>query len=103
MEGKISFLVAWVLEHGDALAVAALRRVIESDRAEKTREMIEESIALLDRVGALDAAATWLNMAQIAALRHPMAEVVPGLAARILSPVSHALRQDDVLPASATR
>lgn len=103
MEGKISFLVAWVLEHGDASAVAALRRVIECDRAEKTREMIEESIALLERVGALRATAAWLNTARIAALHHPMAEVVPGLVARILSPVSHALPQDDALPLSATR
>jgi hypothetical protein len=53
--------------------------------------MVEEAIALLERTRAMEATAAWLTATHDAAVRHPMAEVLPGLVTRLLSPVEHAL------------
>ncbi len=91
LEGKVSFPIAWAYEHVAASDVVFLRRVVEGQREEKTPAMVEKAIALLERTGALDATAAWLKTAHDAAVRHPMAEVLPGFVTRLLSPVAHAL------------
>jgi geranylgeranyl pyrophosphate synthase len=91
LEGKVSFPIAWAYEHAAASDVAFLRRVVEGQREEKTPAMVAEALALLERTGALDATAAWLKAAHDAAVRHPMAEVLPVFATRLLSPVAHAL------------
>src|SRR6185437_3167843 len=90
-EGKLSFPVAWVYEHAPRAESTALRRIVELPREEKTPERIEEAIALLERTGALGATASFLGDLFDEALGHPLSESFPGLAARLLAPVAHAM------------
>src|SRR5262249_24991128 len=90
-EGKLSFPVVWAYAHAAPADVDAIRRVLRADRRDTTRSMVEDAIATLDRTGALAATAAWLAEAQGAALHHPFAPAVPGLAERMLAPVAHAL------------
>jgi geranylgeranyl pyrophosphate synthase len=91
MEGKLSFPVVWAYTHAGSADVDTLRRVIGAERGQKTRAMVEDAIATLERTGALAATAEWLMEARDAALRHPFAHAVPGLAEHMLVPVAHAL------------
>lgn len=91
MEGKLSFPIVWAYAHAKPADVEALRRVIRSDREQKTQSMVEDAIATLERTGALAATAAWLMEARLAALHHPFAQAVPGLVERMLVPVAHAL------------
>lgn len=85
--GKISFPILWAFEHGSPAEVAALQQVLACKPAETTRAMVEDAITLLRGCGALAATAEWLKATRDAALRHPMAAVVPDLAAHLLASI----------------
>jgi geranylgeranyl pyrophosphate synthase len=91
VEGKLSFPIVWAYAHAAPAEVQALRDVIQCERREKTPAMVADAIATLERVGALTATGEWLREACDAALDHPFARTVPGLAERMLAPVAHAL------------
>jgi geranylgeranyl pyrophosphate synthase len=93
LEGKLSFPVVWAYEHASPADLAPIRGILERPRAERTWAMVDEALAALNRCGALAATAAWLRAAAEAAERHTMAKVVPGLSARCLTPVAHALGQ----------
>lgn len=90
-EGKISFPVAWALEHAPAEAAAELLTIVRLPRAETGPEHIERALHLLEAHGALAATAAWLRQRRDDALGGPFAAAVPGLAERFLAPVVHAL------------
>lgn len=91
LEGKLSFPVVWAYDHAAPADLAPIRGILERPREARTWAMVDEALAALDRCGALAAAAAWLRAAAAAAERHPIAKVVPGLSARCLAPVAHAL------------
>ncbi|PKN58289.1 MAG: hypothetical protein CVU56_06505 [Deltaproteobacteria bacterium HGW-Deltaproteobacteria-14] len=90
-EGKISFPVAWAVEHGDVEAVTRLLAIVRAPRAETTPAMVEEALALLHRLGAIDATIAWLRAESAHADADPLAAAVPGFVARLLDPVRHVL------------
>lgn len=90
-EGKISFPVAWAVEHGDADVVARLLAIVRSPRAETSMAMVEEALDLLTRLGAIDATIAWVRSEASAASADPLAAAVPGFVARLLDPVRHVL------------
>ena len=100
MEGKLSFPIVWAFAHAEPADVGTLRRILETDRQQKTQTMVEEAIAILERCGALAATAVWLVEAREAAANHPFAHAVPGLADRMLAPVAHALPGEERAPES---
>ncbi len=90
-EGKLSFPVVWVLTEVGGAEASRLREIVETPRAETPDAWIDEGLALLERVGALEATAVWLRDRRDALARSPVAAWVPGLVERFLAPVRHAL------------
>ncbi|MFT3767303.1 MAG: polyprenyl synthetase family protein [Minicystis sp.] len=91
VEGKLSYPIVWALEHGAPATVAPIRALLARSRDARTWEMADAALDALARANALDATADWLRAAAVAAEAHPLAAAVPGLAARCLAPVAHAL------------
>lgn len=90
-EAKVSLPVAWALDHADAPERDALRAFLATPRERKSPETLDAAFELLDRTGALRATADRLCALVDEALAHPLAAVFPGLAARLVAPVAHAL------------
>ncbi|HZF54565.1 MAG TPA: polyprenyl synthetase family protein [Polyangiaceae bacterium] len=93
-EGKRSFPVVWALEHGDAAAVAIIRRLLAAPRDSRTWEQVDDAYEALRRCGALAATAAWLTQALRAVDEDPIATVVPGWAKRCLAPVADVLQTE---------
>lgn len=90
-EGKISWPVAWVAERAAPLERERLMAIVRAPRAETSRAMVTEALAILDATGAL-AACAQATAAMAERLEHaPLAYAMPGLVARVLAPVAHAI------------
>ena len=90
-EGKISFPVAWAVEHAAPAAVDRLLAVVRAPRAETTPAMVQDALDLLDQTGAIAATIAWLRSEAAHAEADPMADSVPGFVERVLDPVRHVL------------
>lgn len=90
-EGKLSFPVVWALEAGGGADATRLLEIVRTPRPETPDAWVDEGLALLERVGALDATARWLRQRRDALADASVARWVPGLVERFLAPVRHAL------------
>ncbi len=88
-EGKLSFPVVWALEHAEQGPASRLRRIVEAPREATTDAMISEGLSLLESTGALATTAELLLETAAGLADGPVS--LPGLVARILAPVAHAL------------
>lgn len=90
-EGKISFPVAWACENAPRSEADRLLAIVRTPRSDTTRAMVEEGLQLLETTGALSATADWLRTTSQSLLEAPEGRIVPGLIAKFLEPVAHAL------------
>lgn len=91
MEGKFSFPV--VLAYAGAMQdrILPVRALLQLPREERSWEMVDEAREALERSVAIMETAAWLKRSARAAIRHPLAALLPGLVERILAPVQHSL------------
>jgi len=90
-EGKRSYPVVWALTHGERMAADRLFEIVATPRQETTEEMIDDALALLIHLGAVEATARWLRAGGDALRSHPLAGLTPGIVEAVLRPVAHAL------------
>ncbi len=91
MEGKCSFPVALAYASSTRDGMVPVRALLERPREERSWAMVDEALEALARCGALRATASWLQRSASAAIRHPLAVLLPGFVEQILAPVRHAL------------
>lgn len=90
-EGKVSYPVAWVADHHRGVEAERLLAIVGAPRAETSPAMIAEALELLQRLGAIDATARYVREEAARASADPLGPALPGLVARVLEPVRHAL------------
>ena len=83
---KVTFLTAWTYANAPGEAAAKLEALVTLPPEQTGPREVEAAIALLEQVGALDAARAWLESARARAQAHPMARAVPSLASALLTP-----------------
>jgi geranylgeranyl pyrophosphate synthase len=90
-EGKISFPVAWAAEHATTAARARLLEIVHLPREQTPPAMVAEALALLHETGAIATALGTLRDHARRLEASPWASATPGLVARVLGPLAHAL------------
>lgn len=97
-EGKRSILVAYGLKNASDKEKARLYQIIDAPREQTDAKMIQEAIALLSNLGALDAALNEIKAREKQALandayekRPALGEMISGLSALFTKPIRHLL------------
>jgi len=90
-EGKRSYPVVWALAHGERMAAERILEIVATPRAETTETMLDDAIATLIHIGAIEATARWLRAGGDALRAHPLVQLTPGIVEAVLEPVAHAL------------
>ncbi|MFT7580572.1 MAG: octaprenyl-diphosphate synthase, partial [Myxococcota bacterium] len=90
-EGKISYPVAWAIEHGETALATELEAIVRRPRDATDATMVRRGLVLLRESGALDATAARLNTLAQEARQGPLGEAAQPLIQRILAPIAHAL------------
>ena len=91
MEGKCSFPVLLAYAGATPDGVMPIRTLLRRPREERSWAMVDEALEALVRCGAITATVVWLQRSARAAVRHPLAVLLPGLVEQILAPVRHVL------------
>ncbi|MBD89538.1 MAG: hypothetical protein CL940_04320 [Deltaproteobacteria bacterium] len=90
-EGKRSYPVVWALTHGDRMAAERILEIVSTPREETTESMVDDAIATLIHMGAIEATIRWLRAGGDALRSHPLAPLTPGIVEAVLRPIAHAL------------
>lgn len=90
-EGKRSYPVVWALTHGDRMGAERLLEIVATPREETTEVMVDDAIATLIHLGAIEATTRWLRVGGDALRSHPLAPLTPGIVEAVLRPIAHAL------------
>lgn len=88
-EGKISWPVAWTAVNAPPAERERLLAIVRTERANTTRSMVDEALAILHRTGAIAACAAECGRLAAELEARPFAHAMPGLVQRVLEPVAH--------------
>jgi geranylgeranyl diphosphate synthase, type I len=91
VEGKLSYAVAWLLEHGGSGDSAPVRSILELPQCERSWPLVEAALSALQRSGATAAAIARLKEVHDALGADPLEALLPEWAAQCLAPIAHAL------------
>ncbi len=73
------------------MAAERLLEIVSTPRDETTEDMVDDAIATLIHVGAVEATTRWLRAGGDALRSHPLASLTPGIVEAVLRPIAHAL------------